>query len=88
MPAAGSSRRVLLYEESLLSGRKKKLLAMPAAAASGPAELRSSDLYVNRELSLLAFQHRVLEEARDPSNPLLERVKFLSIVGSNLGLVW
>jgi polyphosphate kinase len=41
-------------------------------------------LYVNRELSLLAFQRRVLEEARDPSNPLLERVKFLSIVGSNL----
>lgn len=41
-------------------------------------------LYVNRELSLLAFQHRVLEEAQDESNPLLERIKFLSIVGSNL----
>lgn len=41
-------------------------------------------LYVNRELSLLRFQWRVLEEARDPSSPLLERVKFLSIVGSNL----
>jgi polyphosphate kinase len=41
-------------------------------------------LYVNRELSLLAFQWRVLEEAQDPTNPLLERVKFLSIVGSNL----
>ncbi len=42
------------------------------------------DLYLNRELSLLEFQQRVLEEARDPSNPLLERVKFLAILGSNL----
>lgn len=41
-------------------------------------------LYVNRELSLLEFQRRVLEDARDPRNPLLERVKFLSIVSSNL----
>ncbi|MFZ0516871.1 MAG: polyphosphate kinase, partial [Acidobacteriaceae bacterium] len=41
-------------------------------------------LYVNRELSLLAFQQRVLEEAQDEQNPLLERVKFLSILGSNL----
>lgn len=40
--------------------------------------------YINRELSLLAFQARVLEEAQDESNPLLERVKFLAIVGSNL----
>ncbi len=40
--------------------------------------------YINRELSLLEFQNRVFEEARDPSNPLLERVKFLSIVDSNL----
>jgi polyphosphate kinase len=43
-----------------------------------------SRLYVNRELSLLAFQERVLEEAQDDQNPLLERVKFLSILGSNL----
>jgi len=41
-------------------------------------------LYVNRELSLLAFQKRVLQEAQDNQNPLLERVKFLSIFGSNL----
>ena len=40
--------------------------------------------YINRELSLLEFQNRVFEEARDSSNPLLERVKFLAIVDSNL----
>ncbi len=51
-----------------------------------PAVLSLDDpsLYRNRELSLLAFQERVLEEAEDEHNPLLERVKFLSIVGSNL----
>jgi polyphosphate kinase len=42
------------------------------------------NLYVDRELSLLAFQRRVLDEARDPDNPLLERVKFLTILFSNL----
>jgi polyphosphate kinase len=42
------------------------------------------EYYINRELSQLEFQRRVLEEAKDKSNPLLERVKFLAIVGSNL----
>lgn len=40
--------------------------------------------YLNRELSLLEFNRRVLDEAQDERNPLLERVKFLAIVGSNL----
>ena len=47
-------------------------------------DLDDPELYVNRELGLLAFQRRVLEEAEDPGNPLLERVKFLAILGSNL----
>lgn len=47
-------------------------------------DLSEPSFYVNRELSLLEFQRRVLEEAQDERNPLLERVKFLSIVGSNL----
>jgi len=54
------------------------------ATHTAEPDLKDPSLYLNRELSLLAFQHRVLEEAEDESNPLLERVKFLSILGSNL----
>ncbi|HVN08328.1 MAG TPA: RNA degradosome polyphosphate kinase, partial [Patescibacteria group bacterium] len=54
--------------------------AAPAAAQN----LDSPELYINRELSLLEFQKRVLDQAKDAQYPLLERVKFLSIVSSNL----
>ena len=47
-------------------------------------DLESKDLYVNRELSWLMFDERVLGEATDTSNPLMERLKFLSITASNL----
>jgi polyphosphate kinase len=50
-----------------------------------PAEpLRDPALFLNRELSLLAFNRRVLEQAMDASTPLLERLKFLCISSSNL----
>ena len=41
--------------------------------------LTGPELFCNRELSLLAFQKRVLGEAKDSTNPLLERINFLSI---------
>jgi len=56
----------------------------PQKSDAGAPDLKDPSLYLNRELSLLAFQWRVLEEAEDEKNPLLERVKFLSILGSNL----
>src|SRR5215471_11120295 len=58
--------------------------ATKPSSAPQTLTLESSELYINRELSLLEFQRRVLQEAEDPENPLLERVKFLSIVSSNL----
>lgn len=72
--------------------------ALPASAqqeppASKPQEhaatfeypdLTSPDLYLNRELTWLEFNRRVLHEAEDERTPLLERVKFVSIVSSNL----
>src|SRR5437588_2097705 len=50
----------------------------PAPALDDPA------LYLNRELSWLEFNRRVLEEAQDAQVPLLERLKFLAIFSSNL----
>ncbi len=56
----------------------------PSMVAAVESDSKPEHLYLDRELSLLAFQSRVLEEAQDPNNPLLERLKFLSILSSNL----
>jgi polyphosphate kinase len=69
-----------------MTPKRTRTAAAERKAAPQPEipPLNSPSLYINRELSLLAFQSRVLEEAEDERNPLLERVKFLSIVGSNM----
>ncbi len=73
--------------------RKRSTRLKPLDAPAGPAavppsghghDLDAPELYLNRELSWLAFNRRVLHEAGDERTPLLERVKFLAIVHSNL----
>ena len=57
----------------------------PQAVAERPTwNLDSPDLYLNRELTWLAFNRRVLNEAEDERTPLLERLKFIAIVSANL----
>ena len=60
------------------------VVRMPTATLPAEPPLDDPAFYFNRELSLLDFQRRVLDEARDARNKLLERVKFLAIVSSNL----
>jgi len=50
----------------------------------GATNLSAPELYLNRELSVLEFNRRVLDQARDPATPLLERLKFLGISSTNL----
>ena len=77
-----------------VSRRPRKRRAAEAAAGPlpppqdwsnlDPNDLSSPALFINRELSWLSFNERVLAQAQDPSHPLLERVKFLAITGTNL----
>jgi len=64
--------------------RSEAKVAPPAPDVPPVADLNAPELYLNRELSWLAFNTRVLHQARDARNPLLERLKFLAISASNL----
>src|SRR6185369_2085494 len=57
---------------------------MSGTAEQASPDLSDPSLFVNRELAWLAFNERVLDQARDARWPLLERLKFLAIHGSNL----
>src|SRR5579883_2427482 len=66
-------REIMAFAEAISGGN-----LLDRIRAFGPAR------YFNRELSWLEFNKRVLEESEDERNPLLERVRFLAISGSNL----
>ena len=67
------------------AGRGRLRAAAPAPVSEAPPDaLAAPELYLNRELSWLAFNERVLHEAEDERTPLLERIKFLAISASNL----
>ena len=65
---------------------RKRLAAAPVERPkdAGPFDLNDSQWYLNRELTWLQFNRRVLNEALDERTPLLERLKFIAIVASNL----
>ena len=67
----------------LVAGKKPARKSAQRRTVS-PAALRNAKYYLNREITWLNFNFRVLDEARNPSNPLLERLKFIAIVSSNL----
>src|SRR5205085_10375004 len=66
------------------NGRTKSARRSSASASIATQRTFQAEHFINRELSWLEFDARVLEEAADETNPLLERVKFLSIFSSNL----
>jgi len=66
------------------TGSGLEITAATSSSLPDPFDLDSSEWYLNRELTWLGFVWRILDEAKNPQTPLLERVKFLAIVGSSL----
>lgn len=63
---------------------RDEILSAEEKSSGGEEPLMDPSLYINRELSWIQFNRHVLNEAKDPSHPLLERVKFLAIFSNNL----
>src|SRR6187399_182587 len=70
--------------QSPASDAPSNIVALPDAGEVQANRFSAPENFINHELSWLEFNRRVLEEAQDPTQPLIERVKFLSIVSSNL----
>jgi len=70
--------------EEVASGNEPPDRSDGGAGTAGDVDLTDPKWYLNRELSELAFQRRVLNEANDDRNPVLERAKFLAIVTKNM----
>src|SRR5918992_1493712 len=71
--------------ESSTPEEPSNIVALPSASENGQhSRFSAPEYFINRELSWLEFNRRVLEEAQDPTQPLIERVKFLTIFSSNL----
>jgi polyphosphate kinase len=81
--AVAVDRRQADRRAARLQAARPKLTAIPPRPFD-PSDLKNPALYINRELSWLEFNRRVLAQARDELHPLIERVKYLAIVGSNL----
>src|SRR6202163_1406928 len=68
----------------ILNDESQAETTAPALEPVEKPQLSAPENFINRELSWLEFNRRVLEEAQDPTQPLIERVKFLTIFSSNL----
>ena len=82
--AEKSPRGVRIVGPARKQNRSTPAARLTAKTAPTTVDLRAPEFYLNRELTWLGFNRRVLNEAFDKRNPLLERVKFLAIANSNL----